>query len=160
MNSVVIKYLFVQFLAWILREAGMILSKTYHTAWSKYRKYIAAIRDAEFTLKDFVIETLLGLVEMEDFEDVEELELIKASPAGRNDVAPNMKVGYHINESGTNNRRPSRRNLKRLIKKLLRAILLPLIEQCEHERKLKGDKNRNRRIPSGEENRFRSEWSP
>ncbi len=158
MNSAVIKYLFVQTLASLLRESYREALK-YRLQWrQRLVRYSRAIKAAEFTLKDFVIETLMGLVEMDDFEEFRKahIEGIKNDSTPISDTSQVESNPSHSKELRTASGFKFRMKLK--FKRMLRKVLLPMIEKHEKE-KLQRKKHTGLTTNSSE-NRYRSEWSP
>ena len=121
-------------------------------------RYTHAFKAAEFTLKDFVIETLMGLVEMDDFEEFREdpIESIEK------DISPTSD-GSLEESTRSNSTRPRATSLfktriKMKLKRMLRKVLLPIIEKHEKEKLLR--KKQTKLTTNCGENRYRSEWSP
>jgi len=155
MNSAVIKYLFVQTLTLALRESYRE-AMNFRLRWrQRLTRYSLALKAAEFTLKDFVIETLMGQVEMDEFEEFRE------DPIGsiEKDIYPTSE----LRSTRSNSIRPRaislfKTRIKMKLKRMLRKMLLPIIEKHE-KRKMLRKKHAELTTNNGE-NRYRTEWSP
>jgi len=157
MNSAVIKYLFLQTIALIFRE-GYREVHNYRLRWRlRITKYTNALKTAEFTLKDFVIETLMGLVEMDDFEEFRngQTDPVDELIADNDGQSPRIVRTKTVTRSRYSSLRV---RLRSATKRLLRRILLPIIEK--HEVQKAKRKNNTRLTTNSSENRYMSEWSP
>jgi len=151
MNSVVIKFLFVQIVNDLLTDLPKwLISRWFHYAHLTRLRF-NEIRSSSFVLKDFVIEQLLGWIDLEEFEDVE----VEKSIAEKKVVPSEPVTPIETKEKPTKSIMKYR--VQKIIKKLLRTILLPILEEWSSPHEFQKSRKNDVHTNSQTENYFKSD---
>jgi len=146
------RYVFTTLFLEITESLGVFLIQTRDKMQNSFRVLV----DTRPSLKTYVLDHILGLMEMSEFEDIN-----TENESDSMDKIVNSEKEKEVIRAVQKSKYALKRAFIRLIKRSLAFLLLPLIESAERrEERIKSQLNSRQNTTNATENRYKQRWSP